>query len=578
MPRILLSVSLITITLGALALGGTRAFFSDVETSANNTFAAGAIDLLVDNESYYNGVLNEGTSWTPRDLTVEKFFNFLDLKPDDYGEDTISLHVDTNDAYLCGAVTLTSNSENGCNEPEGEEDLTCGESEDTVGAGLGELASLVEFLWWADDGDNVLEDDETVISEGTFNALPIGASYPLTLADSETNIWNEGGVGGPVTGDTTYYIGKAWCFGEIGIAAVPQDGGDQGRSPAGDNGGEDGESGEPEDGGITCNGTQLGNESQTDSLTADVAFSAVQARHNARFTCDVPTEPDDVGARLTLVKEVVNDDFGTAAADNWTLTALGATSSLSGVSGDGAVTNALVAAGQYTLSEEGGPLGYTASEYECVVNGGAPVVGNVLTLVDGDSAVCTIVNDDTTPIACVPQQRYADRVVSFDQGVRKNGTAIVLDRTDPTKALGAPQSTGAAFDNPVVAGSFFSLGFDEGNGATPGEGGWIIVEFTDNYLVDGPGNDLRAWEITGGTNYPVEKIKIEVSQNGSTWFTATSSLSRDAEADLASTGLTWARFVRLTDVSDRTLFEATGDGYDLDAFSALNCRTIPLAT
>ena len=35
--------------------GATGAFFSDTETSQGNTFTAGAIDLLVDNESYYNG-------------------------------------------------------------------------------------------------------------------------------------------------------------------------------------------------------------------------------------------------------------------------------------------------------------------------------------------------------------------------------------------------------------------------------------------------------------------------------------------------------------------------------------------
>ena len=75
----------------------------------------------------------------------------------------------------------------------------------------------------------------------------------------------------------------------------------------------------------------------------------------------------------------------------------------------------------------------------------------------------------------------------------------------------------------------------------------------------------------GCSNYPGEKLKVEVSQDGATWFEVASSVDRDAEADLANSGLAWARFVRLTDVSDRTLFEATADAYDLDAFSALTC-------
>ncbi len=171
-------------------------------------------------------------------------------------------------------------------------------------------------------------------------------------------------------------------------------------------------------------------------------------------------------------------------------------------------------------------------------------------------------------VACEPEQAYADRVVSFSQGTKKNGDPVDASRTNPAYALGAPQSLGTPFDSPVVANSFFSLGF-KGDSAPGGE---IVVEFTDNVIVDGPGNDLRAWEVTGGTSYPVEKIKIEVSQDGSKWYEVAASLDRDAEADLAGSGLTWAKYVKLTDVSDPAAFEATADGYDLDAFSALNCR------
>ena len=62
MKKILLSTALILFVGSALALGGTGAFFSDTELSSGNTFTAGAIDLKVDNESYYNGLLNPGTT------------------------------------------------------------------------------------------------------------------------------------------------------------------------------------------------------------------------------------------------------------------------------------------------------------------------------------------------------------------------------------------------------------------------------------------------------------------------------------------------------------------------------------
>ena len=84
--------------------------------------------------------------------------------------------------------------------------------------------------------------------------------------------------------------------------------------------------------------------------------------------------------------------MGAPRSCSWTLTASGPTP-LSGVTETGAVDKD-VNAGVYTLGETGGPSGYTASLYSCVVNSGAPVVSNSLTLAVGDNAVCTINNDD----------------------------------------------------------------------------------------------------------------------------------------------------------------------------------------
>jgi hypothetical protein len=96
---------------------------------------------------------------------------------------------------------------------------------------------------------------------------------------------------------------------------------------------------------------------------------------------------------LTLQKTVVG---GPALDTSFTLSASGPTP-ISGVEGNAAVTNAAVTAGAYTLSESGGPAGYTASTYSCVKNGGAAVISNSLTLANGDSAVCTITNTAIAP-------------------------------------------------------------------------------------------------------------------------------------------------------------------------------------
>lgn len=556
MKKILLSTALILFVGGALALGSTGAFFSDSETSGSNTFAAGSIDLKIDNSSYYNGVLNPGTTWELADLTIEKFFDFLDLKPADYGEDTISLHVDTNDAYLCANVTLTSNNDNGINEPE------AGDGDTTSADGEGELADNVKFIWWADDGDNVLEEGENVISQGPIGDLEINEPYPFTLADSDENIWTS--TGGPVKGEETVYIGKAWCFGDISSAPLPQSslGGRATTTPAEDGNGNQ-VMGEPADGGFLCNGSQLNNITQTDSLTADVTFTAIQSRNNANYQCASPRTPS---ATLTLLKTVINDDFGTALDTAWTLSASGPTN-ISGIEGAESVTGAIVNPGEYVLSENGGPVGYVASQYSCVINGNDPVIGNNISLADGDVAICTITNNDSEPLACTPGQQYADSSGLFDQGRTKLGALIVANRSNPSAAFGAPQTTGTPTDAGFPAGSFVSLGFGVGTTSTRS----LVLNFDNNLIIDGPGADVRVYEVTGGV-YPDEHIKVEVSQDGIAWVTVVADGIRDINADLSGSGLAWAKYVRVTDLNLPANFsDSVADGYDVDAVEALNC-------
>src|SRR3989344_2559837 len=171
---------------GGVAFFATGAFFSDSETSTDNLLQAGAIDLKVDNESFYNGVFSDNTSWLgPTDLDEQLFFSFRDLKPGDYGEDTISLHVDNNDSWICADVTLTSDNENIIVDPEDDDgDVT----DDPNG---GELADRVRFLWWADDGDNVLENGEESLPGGPLGVLGVGGTANVPLADSNGNIWDE---------------------------------------------------------------------------------------------------------------------------------------------------------------------------------------------------------------------------------------------------------------------------------------------------------------------------------------------------------------------------------------------------
>jgi hypothetical protein len=276
MKKILLSLGSI-IFVGALLAGGTGAFLADSGTSTGNTFASGIIDLKVDNESYVTDnwgrlVYSTSTSWQLSKLEGKLFFNFLDLKPGDIGEDTISLHVNNNNAWACMNVALTGTPENGQDEPETAVDPTTGPND-------GELQNYLTFVFWADDGDNVYEKGEKIFKQGLVKDIWDGQNWPL--ADASTNIWD--GTG-PIQGDTTVYIGKAWCFGSMTPDPVTQDN----KSKTGSNG--------PlsRGTGFSCSGADVGNIVQSDGVTADISFSVAQSRNNNGYLCSGggnPTPP-----------------------------------------------------------------------------------------------------------------------------------------------------------------------------------------------------------------------------------------------------------------------------------------------
>ncbi|OGG13816.1 hypothetical protein A2773_05665 [Candidatus Gottesmanbacteria bacterium RIFCSPHIGHO2_01_FULL_39_10] len=267
MTAILKSLFVIALVAG-LTVGATSAFFSDEEKSTGNVFTAGAIDLQIDNTSYLNRVLNQGTTWGLSDLTNQLFFNFIDLKPGDEGEDTISLHVNNNDAWACVDIDITKNDDVSSTEPELEDNDT---PDDTNNTSDGELAQNLNFIFWTDDGDNVLETGEQVLTQGPASNILNGVTY--TLADSQSN--NVGGsVGTGLIGGQTYYIGKAWCFGTLSQSPVtPDNNSPNNNSPT-------------VDPGIDCDGSGLDNTTQTDTLMGDITFTAVQKRNNTGFLCN----------------------------------------------------------------------------------------------------------------------------------------------------------------------------------------------------------------------------------------------------------------------------------------------------
>lgn len=256
MKKILLSL----LSVGVVAVGAvfiTNAYFSDTEKSVGNTFEAGAIDLKVDSKCSYNGEESQQCgNWKLKDLgddnrdiaeVTDRFFNFTDIKPGDFGENTISLHLDGNDAWACITIDNVKNLENGINEPEAK----AGDVTDTEG----ELAKNLYFTAWLDNGNNIWDTGEPLLFTNKYGPLSdVLENKTYTLADSTT--------GNPIKGGETTYIGLKWCAGAMQVDEAL--------------------------GIIACDGSTMGNESQTDSVSADVTFYVEQSRNNPDFKCVQP--------------------------------------------------------------------------------------------------------------------------------------------------------------------------------------------------------------------------------------------------------------------------------------------------
>lgn len=155
---------------------------------------------------------------------------------------------------------------------------------------------------------------------------------------------------------------------------------------------------------------------------------------------------------------------------------------------------------------------------------------------------------------------WAYSVESKSQGTKNDGSSVDVNRSDPTDALGIPDGT----TNPVSG--FYSLGF----------GGDITLKF-EFPVKDGEGNDISIHEITGGrASYPIERVQVEVSDNGVDWYDigeATSEPSGDGVVFLNISSNTSApdsiQFVRITDETDSSIHASNADGYDLDAVDAV---------
>ena len=230
-----------TVGLASAGAGlGTSAYFNDEESFENNRLQAGTLDLVVDwHASWDQGIAGDGARSGTVGRTDDPVVSgvLTDVKPGDSGKLAFCFTLDDNPGYLwtCGAVT--ADAENGQPEPE----------ENHVDAP-------------DDDGSDGELDEKVEVALSYCNRVEQGQYVPTAEVVTGTfrDVMDVLAAGLPLDGDATPGVG--------GPDAVPFDGGVETDNPC------------------LCLDwvlpADVGNEVQSDSLTFDLAFHAVQARHN----------------------------------------------------------------------------------------------------------------------------------------------------------------------------------------------------------------------------------------------------------------------------------------------------------
>ncbi|NLE07147.1 MAG: hypothetical protein GX627_00835 [Parcubacteria group bacterium] len=162
-----------------------------------------------------------------------------------------------------------------------------------------------------------------------------------------------------------------------------------------------------------------------------------------------------------------------------------------------------------------------------------------------------------------PNLKWASDVLENNQGKRKDGLNVLVDRSNPEYALGAAQTLGEEWDSNAdnsLNNTFFSLGF----------GGSIVLTF-DGTIFNGDGADLKVYETTfaGNPNYPIERVHVDGWDADKGEWVSLGDLNKDGAIDFGS-NLRYTTAIKLTDISNVNLFGKADDGYDVDAVEAYN--------
>jgi transcription elongation GreA/GreB family factor len=282
------------------------------------------------------------------------------------------------------------------------------------------------------------------------------------------------------------------------------------------------------------------------------ASSQVTVAFGSSVTCTINN--NDNASTLTLVKTLTNDNGGTATLADFPLTATGP-STISGTSGAGSVTNALVNAGLYTLSEQTA-ANYTASGWSCSNGGGA---SSQVTVAFGSSVTCTINNNDNashlTLVKTVTNDNGGTKTTA-DFPLRAAGPSTISGTSGAGSVSNASVNAGTYTLSETTVANYTASGWSCSNGG--GSSSQVTVAFGSSVTCT-INNDDNAPHLT--------LVKTVTNDNGGTKTTADFPLT--ASGPVTISGVTGATAVtgRAVSAGSYALTEQTLAGYTASSWS-----------
>ena len=268
-----------------------------------------------------------------------------------------------------------------------------------------------------------------------------------------------------------------------------------------------------------------------DGQTVPVLFgglatgSGVIVDPGALVTCSITN--NDIAPTLQIVKEVVNDNGGSATVGDFSITSSAGALTFDGGVVAGATTTytstaLTVNAGTFTLVEAD-VAGYTEGSWSCTGQSGAvePAFGaGSVTLAAAETVVCTISNDDDASSLQIVKDIVNDNggtavvgdfSIATDAGALTFGAAVVAGDTSTYTATALTVNAGTY----TLTEADFA-GYTEGTWSCTGQAGAVVDTFSAGSVVVGNGETVVCTISNDDDQSTLQIVKDIVNDNGGT--------------------------------------------------------------